>query len=209
LTCQPQSSQDSAITLEGWQVRLNPETLPNLRVNQEYASLVKRGDESPDNKYLREHLLDARLFIRSIEERNQNLLKVSISIIYRQQEFLQYGAKAMQPLILKEIAEEVDLHESTVSRLTTSKTILTPQGLFSLKHFFSSHVSSNDGDVSSTAVSAMMKQLISDEDPKKPLSDSRLQAYLHDKGIDIARRTVAKYREAAGIGSSTQRKQKY
>lgn len=203
------SSQNNSAIIEGWHVRLNPDTLPKLRVNQEYANLVKRGDESPENQYLRDNLIDARLFIRSIEERNQNLLKVSTSIIYRQQAFLQYGAKAMQPLILKAIAEEVDLHESTVSRLTTSKTILTPQGLFSLKYFFSSHVSSSDGDVSSTAISAMIKQMITDEDMKKPLSDSRLQACLHEEGIDIARRTVAKYREALGIGSSTQRKQKY
>lgn len=194
---------------EGWQVRLNPETLPKLRVNQEYANLVKRGDDSPDNQYLRENLTDARLFIRSIEERNQNLLKVATSIVRYQQEFLQYGATAMQPLILKAIAEEVNLHESTVSRLTTSKTILTPQGLFSLKYFFSSHVSSSDGDISSTAISAMIKQLIVDEDPKKPLSDSRIKDFLLAEGIDIARRTVAKYREAMNIGSSTQRKQKY
>lgn len=194
---------------EGWYVRLNPETLPKLRVNQEYVSLVKRGDNSPDNQYLRDNLLDARLFIRSIEERNQNLLKVATSIVRHQQEYLQHGATSMQPLILKEVAEEVGLHESTVSRLTTSKTILTPQGLFSLKHFFSSHVSSNDGDISSTAISAMIKQLIADENPKKPLSDSRIQAQLLADGIDIARRTVAKYREAMNIGSSTQRKQKY
>ncbi len=200
---------ESALPEEGWHVRLNPETLPKLRVNQEYASLVKRGDDSPDNQYLRDNLIDARLFIRSIEERNQNLLKVATSIVRRQQAFLQYGATAMQPLILKDIAEEVDLHESTVSRLTTSKTILTPQGLFSLKHFFSSHVSSTDGDISSTAISAMIKQLIADENPKKPLSDSRLQSQLLADGIDIARRTVAKYREAMNIGSSTQRKQKY
>lgn len=206
---QSDSSQNNSAIIEGWHVRLNPDTLPKLRVNREYANLVKRGDESPENQYLRDNLIDARLFIRSIEERNQNLLKVSTSIIYRQQAFLQYGAKAMQPLILKAIAEEVDLHESTVSRLTTSKTILTPQGLFSLKYFFSSHVSSSDGDVSSTAISAMIKQMITDEDMKKPLSDSRLQACLHEEGIDIARRTVAKYREALGIGSSTQRKQKY
>lgn len=193
----------------GWHVRLNPETLPKLRVNQEYASLVKRGDDSPDNQYLRENLTDARLFIRSIEERNQNLLKVASSIVRRQDEFLQQGATAMQPLILKEVAEEVGLHESTVSRLTTSKSILTPQGLFSLKYFFSSHVSSNDGDISSTAISAMIKQLITDEDPKKPLSDSRIQAQLLAEGIDIARRTVAKYREAMNISSSTQRKKKY
>ena len=200
---------DSVAEDAGWQVRLNPETLPKLRVNQEYANLVKRGYDSPDNKYLRENLTDARLFIRSIEERNQNLLKVATSIVRYQQEFLQYGATAMQPLILKVIADEVGLHESTVSRLTTSKTILTSQGLFSLKYFFSSHVSSSDGDISSTAISAMIKQLITDEDPKKPLSDSKIKDYLLAEGIDIARRTVAKYREAMNIGSSTQRKQKY
>ncbi len=209
------TAQESAIETQRalhddhWQVSLNPDTLPKLRINKEYASLVKRGDDSSDNQYLRENLTDAKLFIRSIEERNQNLLKVATSIVQRQQEFLRYGASAMQPLILKDVAEEVDLHESTVSRLTTSKSILTPQGLFSLKYFFSSHVSSSEGDISSTAISAMIKQLIADEEPKKPLSDSRLQQYLHKEGIDIARRTVAKYREAMGIGSSTQRKQKY
>lgn len=203
------NGNDTTAQIDGWQVRLNPDTLPKLRVNQEYANLVKRGDDSPDNQYLRENLIDARLFIRSIEERNQNLLKVATSIVRHQQEFLQYGATAMQPLILRAIAEEVGLHESTVSRLTTSKTILTPQGLFSLKHFFSSHVSSSDGDISSTAISAMIKQLIADEDPKKPLSDSRIKDFLFAEGIDIARRTVAKYREAMNIASSTQRKRKY
>lgn len=208
-TTDNKNGNDTTAQIDGWQVRLNPDTLPKLQVNQEYANLVKRGDDSPDNQYLRENLTDARLFIRSIEERNQNLLKVATSIVRYQQEFLQHGATAMQPLILKAIAEEVDLHESTVSRLTTSKTILTPQGLFSLKHFFSSHVSSSDGDISSTAISAMIKQLIADEDPKKPLSDSRIKDFLFAEGIDIARRTVAKYREAMNIGSSTQRKQKY
>ena len=208
-TTDNKNGNDTTAQIDGWQVRLNPDTLPKLRVNQEYANLVKRGDDSPDNQYLRENLTDARLFIRSIEERNQNLLKVATSIVRYQQEFLQHGATAMQPLILKAIAEEVDLHESTVSRLTTSKTILTPQGLFSLKHFFSSHVSSSDGDISSTAISAMIKQLIADEDPKKPLSDSRIKDSLFAEGIDIARRTVAKYREAMNIGSSTQRKRKY
>ncbi len=203
------NNKDSSGTPDSWDVRLNPDTLPKLQVNKEYASLVKRGDDSPDNQYLRDNLLDARLFIRSIEERNQNLLKVCTSIIRRQQDFLLYGARAMQPLILKDISEEVELHESTVSRLTTSKSILTPQGLFSLKYFFSSHVSSSDGDISSTAISEMIKQLIADENPKKPLSDSRLQSALQEGGIDIARRTVAKYREALNIGSSTYRKQKY
>ena len=192
-----------------WEVRLNPDTLPKLRVNKEYANLVKRGDDSPDNVYLKEHLTDARLFIRSIEERNQNLLKVATCIVSRQQEFLLQGATAMQPLILKDVADEVGLHESTVSRLTTSKSILTPQGLYSLKYFFSSHVSGSDGEVSSTAISAMIEQMIKDEDPKKPLSDSAIQKRLEADGIDIARRTVAKYREAMNIGSSTQRKQKF
>lgn len=201
--------QEAIAQDDSWEVRLNPDTLPKLRINKEYANLVKRGDTSPDNQYLKDNLVDARLFIRSIEERNQNLLKVATSIIRHQQEFLRQGDAAMQPLILKDIAEEVELHESTVSRLTTSKSILTPQGLFSLKHFFSSHVSSSDGDVSSMAISTMIKQLIATENPKKPLSDSQIQSQLLTDGIDIARRTVAKYREAMSIGSSTQRKQKY
>ncbi|SUD91675.1 RNA polymerase factor sigma-54 [Psychrobacter phenylpyruvicus] len=192
-----------------WKVELNPETLPKLRINQEYASLIKRGDDSPDNVYLRDNLVDAKLFIRSIEERNQNLLKVATSIIKLQQDFLLQGPTAMKPLILKDIAEEVGLHESTVSRLTTSKSILTPQGLFPLKHFFSSHVSSDQGDISSTAISAMIQELIQQEDPKAPLSDSAIKNLLQQQGIDIARRTVAKYREAMNIGSSTQRKVKF
>ncbi len=192
-----------------WQVKLNQDILPKLRVNQTYASLIKRGDDSPDNVYLRDNLTDARLFIRSIEERNQNLLKVATCIIKRQQAFLQQGAVAMQPMILKDVADEVGLHESTVSRLTTSKNILTPQGLYSLKYFFSSHVASSDGEVSSTAITEMIRQMIASEDPKKPLSDSAIQKRLETDGIDIARRTVAKYREAMNIGSSTQRKQKF
>lgn len=192
-----------------WKVELNPETLPKLRINQEYANLIKRGDDSPDNVYLRDNLVDARLFIRSIEERNQNLLKVASSIIKLQQDFLLKGPTAMKPLILNDIAEEVGLHESTVSRLTTSKTILTPQGLYSLKHFFSSHVSSDQGDISSTAISAMIQEFIQQEDAKAPLSDSAIQSLLEQQGIKIARRTVAKYREAMNIGSSTQRKIKF
>lgn len=192
-----------------WQVELNPETLPKLRINQEYRQLVKRGDVSDDNSFLKKNLSDARLFIRSIEERNINLLKVASCIVKRQQAFLLHGATAMQPLILRDIADEVGLHESTVSRLTTSKTMLTPQGLFELKYFFSSSVAGVDGDVSSTAIIAMIEQMIADENPKKPLSDNAITDYLIQQGIDIARRTVAKYREQLGIGSSTQRKQRY
>ncbi len=192
-----------------WEVRLNPETLPKLRINQEYANLVKRGDDSPDNTYLKDNLVDARLFLRSIQERNQNLLKVASCIVKRQEQFLLHGATAMQPLILKEVAEEIGLHESTVSRLTTNKSMLTPQGLYPLKYFFSSSVSGNQGDVSSTAICAIIETLIKEEDPKKPLSDKAIMQHLETKGIHIARRTIAKYREAMHIGSSTQRKQRY
>lgn len=192
----------------GWHVMLNPATLPKLQVNQEYASLVKRGDDSPANQYIKHHLQDAKLFLRSIEERNQNLLRVASCIVQKQQGFLLDGATAMQPLTLKEVADLLGLHESTVSRLTTNKTMLTPQGLLPLKYFFSSHVQSETGEVSSTAISAMIAEMVAAENPKKPLSDSELTRRLEDKGVMIARRTVSKYREALGILSSTQRKNK-
>lgn len=193
-----------------WKVKLNPDTLPRLKVNQEYAGLIKRNDDSEQNVYLREHLYDARLFIKSIEERNQNLLKVANCIIQKQKGFLEHGVIAMQPMVLKDVADEVGLHESTVSRITTSKAILTPRGLFSLKYFFSSQVSNEDGEgVSSMAISAMIKQMIEQENVKKPLSDSNIVDRLKAQGIDIARRTVTKYREAMNIGSSTQRKQRF
>lgn len=193
---------------DSWQVLLNPAILPKLQVNQEYASLVKRGDDSSANQYIKHHLQDAKLFLRSIEERNQNLLKVASCIVQKQQQFLLDGAMAMQPLTLKEVADTLGLHESTVSRLTTNKTMLTPQGLFPLKYFFSSHVQSEAGEVSSTAISAMIEEMVAAENPKKPLSDSELTRRLENKGVMIARRTVSKYREALGILSSTQRKNK-
>ena len=197
-------------TAQGWQVQLNPDILPKLQVNQEYARLVQRNDQSEQGVYLKEQLQDARLFIRSIEERNQNLLKVATCIVKRQQAFFEQGVTAMQPMILRDVADEVELHESTVSRITTSKTMLTPRGLFSLKYFFSSQVTNDDGDgVSSTAISAMIKQMIDEEDPKKPLSDNVIMDKLKQNGIDIARRTVTKYREAMNIASSTQRKQRF
>lgn len=199
-------SQDA----QGWYVQLNPETLPKLRVNQEYARLIQRNDQTEQGVYLREQLQDARLFIRSIEERNQNLLKVATCIVKRQQAFFEQGVTAMQPMILRDVADEVELHESTVSRITTSKTMLTPRGLFSLKYFFSSQVTNDDGEgVSSTAISAMIKQMIDNEDPKKPLSDSTIMDNLKAEGIDIARRTVTKYRESMNIIASTQRKQRF
>lgn len=206
---QPNQENEFALQQVTWQVELNPDTLPKLRINQKYSQLIKRGDASDDNTFLKQNFNDARLFIRSIEERNNNLLKVASCIVKRQQAFLLYGATAMQPLILKDVADEVGLHESTVSRLTSNKTMLTPQGLFELKYFFSSSVSGVDGDVSSTAITAMIEQMIADENPKKPLSDNAITDYLLKQGIDIARRTVAKYREQLGIGSSTQRRQRY
>lgn len=206
-TVQKTTTQNTADT-DHWRVMLNPQTLPKLQINQEYASLIKRGDDSQDNVYLKTHLSDARLFIRSIEERNQNLLKVASCIVQHQQQFLLEGAVAMQPLVMREVAEAVGLHESTVSRLTTNKTMLTPQGVFSLKYFFSSHVQSDEGEVSSTAIGAMIEEIIAHENPKKPYSDSQLTKMLEEKGLNIARRTVAKYRESLGILSSSERKQK-
>ena len=208
-SAQPNQENEFALQQMTWQVELNPDTLPKLRINQKYSQLIKRGDASDDNAFLKQNFSDARLFIRSIEERNNNLLKVASCIVKRQQAFLLYGATAMQPLVLKDVADEVGLHESTVSRLTSNKTMLTPQGLFELKYFFSSSVSGVDGDVSSTAITAMIEQMIADENPKKPLSDNAITDYLLEQGIDIARRTVAKYREQLGIGSSTQRRQRY
>lgn len=191
-----------------WQVMLNPDVLPHLQINKDYVSLIKKGDDSPDNVYLKEQLADARLFIRSIDERNQNLLKVATCIIRRQQAFCEAGVQALLPLTLKDVAIEVGLHESTVSRLTTSKSILTPQGLYPLKFFFSSGIESEEGDVSSTAVSAKIREIIAGENPKKPFSDAHITTMLESQGMNISRRTVTKYRENMGILSSTLRRQK-
>lgn len=193
---------------DAWRVLLNQEVIPNLKINQEYASLIKKGDDGDDNVYLKNKLSDARLFIRSIDERNQNLLKVASCIVRRQQGFMEQGVEAMIPLTLKNVADEVGLHESTVSRLTTNKTMLTPQGLYSLKYFFSSGVDSEDGEISSTAICAQIQSMIQDEDPKKPLSDAYITGVLEEQGVSISRRTVTKYREAMGILPSTLRKQK-
>lgn len=191
-----------------WQVMLNPDVLPNLQINTEYVSLIKKGDDSPDNVYIKEQLADARLFIRSIDERNQNLLKVASCIIHRQQAFCESGVQALLPLTLRDVATEIGLHESTVSRLTTNKSILTPQGLYPLKFFFSSGIESEEGDLSSTAVCAKIRELISSENPKKPFSDAYITTLLESQGMNISRRTVTKYRENMGILSSTLRRQK-
>lgn len=190
-----------------WTVQLNTDILPKLRVNPFYAGMIKRADSSADNQYLRQNMLEARGFIKSIEERHKTLLKVATCIVEHQRAFLEHGPEAMRPLILRDIAEETELHESTVSRITTQKFMLTPRGLFELKYFFSSHVgTSTGGECSSTAIRAMIKKMISEENPRKPLSDNVIAEKLQATGIDVARRTVAKYRESLNIASSSERK---
>lgn len=190
-----------------WHVQLNPDILPKLRVNSFYSSMIKRADQSDDNQYLRGQMLEAKNFIKSVDERHKTLLKVASCIVRHQREFLEIGAEGMKPLVLRDVAEEVELHESTVSRVTTNKFLLTPRGLFELKYFFSSHVgTSSGGEASSTAIRAKIKKLIADENPRKPLSDNALATLLNEAGIDVARRTVAKYRESLHIPSSSDRK---
>lgn len=190
-----------------WQVQLNPDVMPKLRINSFYASMIKRADQSNDNQYLRNQMLDAKNFIKSVDERHKTLLKVATCIVEHQKMFLEIGAEGMKPLVLRDIAEEVELHESTVSRVTTNKFMLTPRGLFELKYFFSSHVATTSGgEASSIAIRAKIKKLISEENPRKPLSDNIIANLLKQDGIDVARRTVAKYRESLHIPSSSERK---
>ena len=190
-----------------WQVQLNPDIMPKLRINSFYANMIKRADQSNDNQYLRNQMLDAKNFIKSVDERHKTLLKVATCIVEHQKMFLEIGAEGMKPLVLRDVAEEVDLHESTVSRVTTNKFMLTPRGLFELKYFFSSHVATTSGgEASSIAIRAKIKKLISEENPRKPLSDNIIATLLKDDGVDVARRTVAKYRESLHIPSSSERK---
>jgi len=190
-----------------WRVELNPETAPRLRINPFYASLVQRGNASSDNVSLKNHLQEARWFLKSLQSRNETLLKVATSIVERQRDFFEVGEEAMKPLVLHDIAEAVGMHESTISRVTNKKYLHSPRGIFELKYFFSSHVKSDEGDdYSSTAIHALIKKLIADEDPRKPLSDSKIVDLLADQGVNVARRTIAKYREALNIPPSNQRK---
>jgi len=192
-------------TDQGWSVELNAGSVPRLKVNQGYASLVTR---SADYATLRAQLQEARWLIRSLEIRNETLLKVARSIVQRQAAFLERGDEAMQPMILRDVAEAVAMHESTISRVTTGKYMHTPRGIFEFRFFFSSHVSGTDGeDVSSVAIRARIRKLIADELPDKPLSDAQLATILADEGVKVARRTVAKYREALGLESSSERRQ--
>jgi RNA polymerase sigma-54 factor len=190
-----------------WRVSLNPDIAPKLRINPFYSGLIKRADNSKDNVCMKDHLQEARWFIKSLHSRNDTLLRVAKCIVEKQSEFLEHGSIAMKSMVLRDIAKELELHESTISRVTTQKYMHTPNGIVEFKYFFSSHVSTEGGgECSSTAIRAFIKELISNENLAKPLSDSKIAKLLKEKGINIARRTIAKYREAMLISSSSQRK---
>ena len=189
-----------------WRVELNPDIAPKLRINEHYAELLSEGSNT-DKDYGRASMQEAKWFIKSLLSRNETLLKVASSIVQHQRAFLDHGDEAMRPLILADIAGEVDLHESTVSRATTRKYMHTPRGIFELKYFFSSHVATTQGgECSSTAIKALIKRIVAQENPQKPLSDAKLCTLLASEGVVVARRTIAKYREQINIGPSNERK---
>jgi RNA polymerase sigma-54 factor len=191
-------------TEKGWAVELNPGTLPRVRVNDSYAGMLGRGGSFST---LRAQLQEARWLLKSLEIRNDTLLKVARAIVERQTDFLSEGEESMRPMILKDIAQAIEMHESTISRVTSGKYLHTPRGVFELRYFFSSQVDGGDGQgTSSTAIRAKIRKLIREEDTARPLSDNRLAELLSEQGIPVARRTVAKYREALGIESSAERK---
>ncbi len=189
-----------------WRAELNGEIAPRLRIHQQYKELIRRGENSDTNHYLQQQLQEARWFIKSVENRNDTLLRVSQKIIDHQQDFFEHGEEAMHPLVLRTVAEALDLHESTISRATTQKYMLTSQGIFELKFFFSSHVSTSEGGTrSATAIRAQIRRMISSEASNHPLSDHKITQLLAEQGVQIARRTVAKYRESMNIPPSNQR----
>ena len=190
-----------------WVVELNPDSAPRIRVNETYAAMARQARTSQDTQFIRSHLQDAKWFIKSLESRNETLLKVATCIVEQQQGFFEYGEEAMKPMVLNDIAEAVEMHESTISRVTTQKYMHTPRGIFELKYFFSSHVNTEGGgECSSTAIRALIKKLVTAENPAKPLSDSKIADLLAEQGIMVARRTIAKYRESLLIPPSNQRK---
>lgn len=193
----------------GWLVELNTKAYPNLQINQSYIELTETIKDQETIKTIKEQLIEARHLIKSVHHRGDTLLRVGRFIVERQQGFFEEGEQAMQPLVLREVAEELELHESTISRATSQKYIQTPRGTFELKYFFSSGVSQfGSDDQSSIAIKAHIKALIDQEDPKKPISDNKLMSLLSEKDINVARRTIAKYREAIGIPSSSERKKR-
>jgi RNA polymerase sigma-54 factor len=188
-----------------WRVSLSPECQPRLAINQHYCSLIARAQRS-DATWLRGQLQEARWLMKSLEARADTLFKVASAIVRTQSAFLDFGPEAMKPLVMRELAEELGMHESTISRVTTRKYLHTPRGTFEFKHFFSSSVATEDGgSASATAIQAMIRKLVDEEDSRKPLSDQTLTAELNQRGIRVARRTVAKYREQLRIPSSGER----
>lgn len=190
-----------------WKVELNAEAIPQLRINPYYASMIRRAENNQDNNSLRTHLQEAKWFIKSLQSRSETLLRVANAIVERQRAFLEHGEEAMRPLVLHDIAETLGMHESTISRVTTRKYMYTPRGTFELKYFFSSHVGTAlGGEASSTAIRAVIRKLIAAESSGKPLSDSKIASILMKQGVNVARRTVAKYREGMQIPPSNERK---
>ena len=193
-----------------YHVVINDDGLPRLRVSSYYADLVRNGASSEAASYIREKMTSARWFLRSLQQRERTIYRVTEAIINRQREFFEKGVNYLKPMILKDIAEDTGLSESTISRVTTKKFMHTPQGTYELKFFFTSKICRMDAfggdDLASTAVQERIKAIISKEDPKHPLRDQKIAEILKDEDIDIARRTVAKYREVLGILSSSQRK---
>lgn len=191
-----------------WTVELNSDSIPRLQINQHYASMCNNARNDGDSQFIRSNLQDAKWLIKSLESRNDTLLRVSRCIVEQQQAFFEQGEEYMKPMVLADIAQAVEMHESTISRVTTQKYLHSPRGIFELKYFFSSHVNTEGGgEASSTAIRALVKILIAAENPAKPLSDSKLTSLLSEQGIMVARRTVAKYRESLSIPPSNQRKQ--
>ncbi|CAK5457173.1 RNA polymerase factor sigma-54 [Escherichia coli] len=191
-----------------WTVELNSDSIPRLQINQHYASMCNNARNDGDSQFIRSNLQDAKWLIKSLESRNDTLLRVSRCIVEQQQAFFEQGEEYMKPMVLVDIAQAVEMHESTISRVTTQKYLHSPRGIFELKYFFSSHVNTEGGgEASSTAIRALVKKLIAAENPAKPLSDSKLTSLLSEQGIMVARRTVAKYRESLSIPPSNQRKQ--
>jgi RNA polymerase sigma-54 factor len=186
-----------------WIVELNTSATPRLKINQKYARSLDNRSEFAEVKKMFE---EAKWLIRGLEQREETIKKVTQVIVQKQKEFLGHGEEYMRPMILRDVADEVGIHESTVSRITNNKYMHTPRGIFKLRFFFSSHINSNEGLQSSTSVKAKIRVLISMEDPTKPLSDDKIAAVLLESGINVARRTVAKYREAINIPSSSKRK---
>jgi RNA polymerase sigma-54 factor len=190
----------------GWRATRNPDVMPKLRINDLYAQAI-RGQRNGNSAGLSARLQEARWFMKNIQQRFDTILRVSTAILERQKGFFTHGAIAMKPLVLREIADELGLHESTISRVTTAKYMATPYGTLELKYFFGSSLNTEaGGNASSTAVRALIKQLVSAEDSAKPLSDSQLSEMLAEQGIQVARRTVAKYREALRIAPANMRR---